>query len=117
MEIQVVADEFPVPAEGDDRPYALLVTLHAKPDQVDKVEEMLLANVEPTLAEPGCVTYYLSRDRADPTTFIFFEAYQGLEGFRTHLATPYITALLDQLPAYLISDVEMRFLAIESATY
>ena len=63
-----------------------------------------------TRAEPGNVAYHLHRDRAVPEDFYFYESYTGLDAFRAHLATDYIRALLDELPAYLSRDNEMVFL-------
>ncbi len=114
MAVQMLVDRLPEPADGEDNPYALVVVLHANPADAETVNDLLLSNVTATRAEPGNVLYHLNRDRADPNTFYFYEAYRDIDAFRAHLAAPYITELLRALPPYLARDNEMIFLSMSS---
>jgi quinol monooxygenase YgiN len=114
MTVQVVDDHFPEPAAGEAGPYALIVSLQAKPGSGDALNELLLSGVEGTRAEPGCLAYHLNRDRLDPDSFSFYESYTGLDAFRRHLEAPYIAALLEKLPPLLARDNSMTFFTVPS---
>jgi quinol monooxygenase YgiN len=115
MTVQVVDDHFPEPATGETGPYALIVSLQARPGLGDALNELLLSGVERTRSEPGCITYHLNRDRLDPDSFSFYESYTSLDAFRLHLQAPYIVSLLEKLPPLLARDNVMTFFTVPSA--
>ncbi len=105
----------PAQSPDDNGPYIVFVLLHARPERADALEIRLLRQVEPTRAEPGCQEYHLARDRSDPTRFYFYEAYDDLAAFQSHLEQDYNSALLTELPPYLAEDPEVRFGAMAGA--
>lgn len=107
--------DLPAQPAADNGPYLVFVLLHARPELADALEVRLLRQVEPTRAEPGCREYHLGRDRRDPTRFYFYEAYDDLAAFQTHLDQDYNRALLTELPPYLAQDPDVRFGAMAGA--
>ena len=86
-------------AEGvakSDMPKAgiiLTAVVKAKPGQEDAVKEILVALVEPTRKEPGCLCYNLHQSKADKTQFMFYEQWASKEGLDSHSKMPYMKAL------------------------
>ena len=67
--------------------------LRAKPDKVEETKVALLALVEPTRAENGCILYELSQNTADPTDFTFVEEWESDKALDTHLESEHIREL------------------------
>ena len=57
------------------------------------MKEALLALVEPTRKEPGCLCYNLHQSKADPTQFMFYEQWASKEALDAHGKTPHMKAL------------------------
>jgi quinol monooxygenase YgiN len=57
----------------------------------------LLALIEPTRAEPGCLRYELLQNLAEPTAFTFIEAFESDAAFELHASAPYIASLQPKL--------------------
>lgn len=79
----------------------IVARLTAKPDCADKVLSILSAIVEPTRQEPGCISYELLQNRADPTDFTFVEEWASDGAIDTHLATQHIQDALSKLTGLL----------------
>ena len=71
----------------------LTAVVKAKPDQVEAVKEALVALVEPTRKEPGCLCYNLHQAKSDPTQFMFYEQWANQDAFDAHGKTPHMKAL------------------------
>ena len=71
----------------------LTAMVKAKPGQEDAVKEALLALVEPTRKEPGCLCYNLHQSKSDPTQFMFYEQWASKEALDAHGKTPHMKAL------------------------
>ena len=86
-------------AEGvakSDMPKAgiiLTAMVKAKPGQEDAVKEVLVALVEPTRKEPGCLCYNLHESKSDKTQFMFYEQWASKEAIDAHGKTPHMKAL------------------------
>ena len=80
----------------------------ARPESVDEVREALLALVEPTRAEPGCLRYELLQSLDDPTEFTFVEMFESDAAFALHAAAPYIARLQPRLKALTARPSEVR---------
>jgi quinol monooxygenase YgiN len=64
----------------------------ALPDKVEALKAVLLALVEPTRQEAGCLQYNLLQNQADPTDFTFVEEWESLDHLQTHLASVHLQA-------------------------
>jgi quinol monooxygenase YgiN len=71
----------------------LTAMVKAKQGQEDAVKEALLALVEPTRREPGCLCYNLHQSKSDPTQFMFYEQWVSKEAMDSHVRTPHMSAL------------------------
>jgi len=66
--------------------------LISKPETVAETRAALEAFVEPTRAEPGCITYELMLNNDDPTDLTFVEEWESNETLDAHLRSPHIAA-------------------------
>jgi quinol monooxygenase YgiN len=67
--------------------------LHAKPGEEEAVLKAALACVAPTRAEAGNAAYFLNRDSADPSLFVFIEHWHSRAALDEHMQTPHLQAL------------------------
>ena len=51
----------------------IIGTVVAKPEKREELYRILIAQVAPTRAEEGCVSYDFHCDKADPNVFLFYE--------------------------------------------
>lgn len=75
-----------------DLPVVAVIT--AKPGSEKQVEEALNALIEPTRAEPGCVSYNLFVSAADPATFITVETWRSQADLDAHLQSAHVQGAL-----------------------
>jgi quinol monooxygenase YgiN len=78
-----------IPKEG----IILTAAVKAKPGQEEAVKEVLMALVEPTRKEPGCLCYNLHQSKSDKTQFMFYEQWASKEAIDAHGKTPHMKAL------------------------
>lgn len=74
--------------------HTAFIRVKVDPTAADRAALAMLALVEPTLAEPGCVTYEFYRDHDDPSLFLCFEHWQSRQALDAHGSTPHVTAFL-----------------------
>jgi quinol monooxygenase YgiN len=72
--------------------------IHAQPGKEDALREALLALIEPTRKEEGCVEYYLHEETGKPGHFVFYENWKSRAALDQHLATPHLSGLLPRVP-------------------
>jgi quinol monooxygenase YgiN len=72
----------------------VVALITAKPGSEDVLEHALTSLVEPTRAEPGCISYDLYRSAVDPATFITVELWKDQADLDAHMQTPHIAAAL-----------------------
>ncbi len=72
--------------------------IHAKPDQVAAVREMLEGFIAPTLKEDGCLRYDLFVDADDPTKFTFIEEWASRDALNVHGQSAHIQAGRAKMP-------------------
>ena len=80
----------------------VIARIVAIPGREEAVRDALLALVEPTRAEAGCITYDLHCDRSDPALFYFYEAWESEAHLDAHLASEHLArfgAMADELVA------------------
>ena len=70
--------------------FALVVSLRVKPE---RREEFLKAAQEDSRGsredEPGCLTFDVIQDTADPNHYYFYEVYRDEEAFKEHSKVPH----------------------------
>lgn len=67
--------------------YAVAVTVHVIPEQVDAFVEATLDNARHTRREPGNVRFDVLRAEDDACRFLLYEVYQAKEDFAKHQQT------------------------------
>jgi quinol monooxygenase YgiN len=77
----------------------LVAEFQARPGKEEELRAELMALIEPTHAEPGCVMYDLHISREKPGSFLFFEIWKSDEDLDKHAKMPYIEALFGKVGA------------------
>ena len=71
----------------------VVARIQAKPDKVAEVRELLLALIEPTRREQGCVTYELLQNREDSCDFTFVEEWACDADLDAHAASDHLSTI------------------------
>lgn len=69
----------------------LNVHMKAVPGHEEELCALLIALVEPTRAEPGCMIYELHRDPTNAGAFMFYERFVSQQALDAHVAMPHFT--------------------------
>ena len=94
--------------------YTIIGTVTARPETRAELSALLQAQVAPTRAEPGCITYDFHVDAADPCVFVFYENWTDRAALDAHLAMPHLQPLFSQLDRLLACPVDIRPLVMLS---
>ena len=95
--------------------YTIIGTVIARPETRAELHKLLMAQVAPTRAEPGCINHDFHVDTADPRVFIFYENWINKAALDAHLKMPHLQPLLSQLDRLLARPVDVRPLTMLSA--
>lgn len=76
----------------------VVAEMTAQPGKEAELKAALLACIEPTRAESGCVQYDLHVSTDNAGHFLFYENWTSREALDLHLATPHLVKLASQLP-------------------
>lgn len=68
----------------------VLALFTAAPGKEAELEEALLALIEPTRKEAGCIRYDLTRGLGKPAEFAFIEEWESGEHLDAHLQTAHV---------------------------
>lgn len=93
-----------------DETLVSIAILKAKPGQREALRESLLALIEPTRAEPGCLDYVLFELRDEPGTFYMREAFTSPAALDLHKATPHFHAFAAKASDLLAEPLRLVFL-------
>ncbi len=92
----------------------IIGTVVAKPEKRDELMRILTAQVAPTRAEPGCISYDFHCDKSDPNVFVFYENFVSKEALDEHLKQAHLKPLMDRLDELLAEPVNIRYLEMLS---
>ncbi|MFE2954713.1 putative quinol monooxygenase [Nocardia tengchongensis] len=67
-------------------------TLQARAGKEDLVRAQALALIEPTLAEPGCVSYQPYQHPTRPGDWVVVESWESRAAFEAHMTSPHLLA-------------------------
>jgi autoinducer 2-degrading protein len=84
--------------------YVAAVHIFVKPESVDEFMELILADQEGTLAEPGCVRFDVVRSTEDPNEFLIWEVYLDADAAAFHKTTPHYLDFKERMPAMASKD-------------
>jgi quinol monooxygenase YgiN len=82
--------------------------IRAKPGKEAELEKALLALVEPTTKEDGCLNYDLHRETDDAGHFVFYENWTSREALDRHLAAPHLEAFRARAENLLAAPPDIR---------
>jgi quinol monooxygenase YgiN len=88
------------------RPFALLVTIQAKPGKGKELEAAFAPCIAATKREPGCLAYELNRDPDDPTNYLLFEKWKDVAALQAHLKAGHTQELFKAIGP--LSDGEIK---------
>jgi quinol monooxygenase YgiN len=71
--------------------------LTAQPGKEQILRDALLALIEPTKKEPGCISYMLHEDPKNPVVFYLFENYKDQAATDFHMNSPHLAATLEKV--------------------
>jgi quinol monooxygenase YgiN len=94
----------------------IVATVTARPECRDELESLLVAQIPPTRAEPGCINYDLHVDLSDPCAFVFHESWTCTDALSEHMAMPHLAPFLSQLDRLLAKPIEVRQLRMVNDT-
>lgn len=71
-----------------------LSQMTAKKGKAKELEKALLALIEDTLKEPGCIAYELWKDLENPESFVMYERFASKQALDAHLESPYVQTFI-----------------------
>ena len=86
----------------------IVAELEAVPERRAELLEVLDGLLEPSRAEPGCVSYRYFFDSENDNLIHFFELWQDQAAVDFHFATPHFQALGAKLPNLIVGGPNLR---------
>jgi quinol monooxygenase YgiN len=80
----------------------------AKPDTAAAVREVVTGFIAPARTEPGCISYILVQNDANPLEFTFIEEWASNEALDVHARTPLQTQGAAKLANLLAKPGDIR---------
>lgn len=78
-----------------------------KPEYYDDVQNAIMAIIEATRAEPGCIEFTVLAD-ADQCHFFLFEEWQNEDALKEHHGKPYTKAAMDNYDQWLAEPLRFE---------
>ena len=89
--------------------------IRAKAGRSEELGERLLALVEPSRREPGCVNYDLHRCDAEPDLWCVYENWRSAGDLDAHFALPHMQAFVTDVPSLVEGELDLRRFSMKSA--
>jgi quinol monooxygenase YgiN len=80
----------------------------ARPGQSEVLGQRLVALVEPTRQEPGCLRYEIYRASDCADCWLVYEDWRAPDDFKSHMQTPYVGAFMKDLDGLCSQAPEIR---------
>jgi quinol monooxygenase YgiN len=90
------------------RPFALLVTIQAKPGKGKELEAAFAPCIAATKREPGCLAYELNRDPDEPTAYIVFEKWKDVASLQAHVKAGHTQELFKAIRPLSDGDIKAK---------
>lgn len=74
------------------------VHVFIKPDKVEAFKELIRANHEGSIREPGCLRFDVAQSKDDPSVFLLWEGYVDEAANKFHKTTPHYLAFKEHAP-------------------
>lgn len=89
-------------------------TIRVPPERLDAFRPHMIAMLEASRAEDGCLVYSYAEDVAEPGLIRVFEAWRDQAALDAHFETPHLAAWRAAWPEFGVSD--RRLIAYEVAS-
>ena len=86
----------------------VVAEMKAKPGREEDLRNALLALVEPTRPEDGCVQYDLHIHTSDPARFLFYENWASEAHLARHAASAHLTAFVEAADGLLAEPMRVE---------
>ena len=90
----------------------IIAHIEAKEGKLDFIKKEVLALIEPTKKEQGCLRYELNQDHVNPKLFIFVEEWESHALWQQHMENSHLQAfvkatdgLLEKLEVYQLGKI------------
>lgn len=91
----------------------VILRLVAKPDKVDALKHILIGLAAPTRKEPGCLSWEIFQNLAEPCDFTFVEEWASDAALDAHWATAHVQdALARGVPLLAAAPDDRRYIKI-----
>lgn len=92
----------------------VVATARAKPGMEDELGKRLLALVEPSRAEEGCISYDMHQSNDDPALWLAYETWRSEEDLARHFEMPYLKAFGESKDEVLAQPLDVRKFSLKS---
>lgn len=82
--------------------------IKAKPEHAEQLKGLLSAQVAPTKAEDGCISYALMQNNNDPADFVFVEEWRDMAALKAHIKSPHLQQGREARAALLSGEPDIR---------
>ena len=82
--------------------------LKAKAEKAGEARTLLEGLLVPTRQEPGCISYEMLENIADPTRFTFVEEWQDETALDAHFGTDHIQNAITQFGDLMAEELDLR---------
>ena len=95
-----------------DRPFGIMTRLRVVDESAaETLVEIMSDVVPPSQAEPGCLTYQVSRDGEDPLAFVLYDRWANLQAVKDHEASEYFRAGVARMKGLVAGKPEVTILS------
>ena len=84
--------------------FVAAVHVFVRPEAMEDFLQLIQADQEGTLAEPGCVRFDVVRSLEDPHEFLIWEVYLDEEAAAFHKTTPHYLEFKEKMPELASKD-------------
>ena len=92
----------------------VVATARAKPGMEEELGKRLLALVEPSRAEEGCISYDMHQSKDDPAVWMAYENWRSEEDLARHFEMPYLKAFGQSKDEVLAQPLEVHKFSLKS---
>jgi quinol monooxygenase YgiN len=96
--------------DGSGHKVSVIATIRAKRGKQDELRDALAALVEPSVAETGCVRYYVLEDKYVEGSFFTYEEWESEAALKKHLEVN--KAALDRAKNELADVMDIKVLTM-----
>ncbi|MCA1551807.1 antibiotic biosynthesis monooxygenase [Bradyrhizobium sp. BRP19] len=82
--------------------------IRAQKGKSEQLGEHLLALVEPSRAEPGCINYDVHRSNDDFELWCVYENWKSADDLTAHFQLPHMQRFIEAIPSLVEGELDLR---------